>query len=216
MLTRADIGDLLQMHARGYQLLLWLDRQAAREPSVLAPDVVALLAKPASCGAWLVANRFTLPLELRPENPVRDEFVNLFASFFSTSFHVEHLSFGGELLDSRLAKRSTKSSHKPKGSLAAQALALKHLASSQSIRISEAEARKFAERKSSQPHLLLWTYVWELDRRAKAKGKGEVVHRIWRSLPLATRKNLSTDAVWAAREELLGKLHAAMADVPEN
>lgn len=215
MLTREEISDLIQLHAQAYRLLMWLDRAALENPKTLAPDVVALLAKPTSCGPWLRANRSKLPLDVLPESPLRDEFVNLFSSFFSTSFHVEHVSFGGELLDSHLTTRSSKRSHKSKGYTASQALALKHLASSQGMRVSEAEARKLALRKSMQPHLLLWTYVWELGRRAKAKGKGEVVHRIWRSLPLATRKNLSTEAVWMAREEIVGMLRAAILDVPD-
>jgi hypothetical protein len=212
MLTREVVDDLIRLHAMAYRLLMWLDREAGENPNALARDVVEVLQKPASCGPWLMANRSKLPKDALPEGPIREEFVNLFSSYFSTSFQVEHVSFGGELLESHLSTRSTKRSHKSKGHTGAQALALKHLASSQGIRLSDAEARNLAQRKLIQPHLLLWTYIWELDRRANAKGKGEVVHRIWRSLPLTVRKNLCTDAVWAAREEIVGILRATVAD----
>ena len=51
--------------------------------------------------------------------------------------------------------------------------------------------------------MLVWTYVWELDRRARNKGKGPVVHRIWRAIPSQTRRALTADRVWSARQQLL-------------
>jgi hypothetical protein len=213
MLTRDEVGDLIQLHAAAYRLLMWLDRQAGENPKVLAPEVVALLAKPASCGPWLEENRSKLPLEVLPEGPMREEFVNLFSSFFSTSFHVKHVSFGEELLESHLSAGGSMYTNKLQSHKEAQALALKHLASSEGIRLFEADAHKLAKLKSMKPHLLLWTYVWELGRRAKGKGKGQVVHQIWRDLPLATRKNLSTEIVWKAREEIVGMLRSAELDL---
>jgi hypothetical protein len=50
---------------------------------------------------------------------------------------------------------------------------------------------------------LLWTYAWELDRRAKQKGKGSVVDRICRSIPREARKPLDVGQIWMAREQLL-------------
>jgi hypothetical protein len=99
---------------------------------------------------------------------------------------------------------------------ATQALALKHLANSQGTRVSDGEARKLAQRRSLQPHLLLWTYIWELGRRAKGKGKGAVVHSIWRSLPLTMRKDLNTEAVWAARQEIVAIVRAEILDARES
>jgi hypothetical protein len=80
MLTREDIGDLLQMHAKAYRLLMWLDREALRQPTMLAPGVVVSLARPASCRSWLATNRSTLPAGDLPEGQLPDEFVNLFSS----------------------------------------------------------------------------------------------------------------------------------------
>lgn len=208
MLTREEIADLLELHAKAYQLLLWLGRKAVQQPNMLAPEVVKLLARPATCASWLASSRSSLPVDLLAPGPIQDAFVNLFSSFFSTSFRVDHFSLEGKLLDSRLSPGASKDRDKPSGYLEAQALALRHLSSSEGIQMSDAEARKYARRKSLQPHLLVWAYVWELDRRARAKGKGEVVHRIWRSIPLDIRKNLSAQVVWEAREKLLNSLRA--------
>ena len=57
----------------------------------------------------------------------------------------------------------------------------------------------------------IWTYVWELDRRARNKGKGPVAHRIWRSLPWAVKRALDVEAVLTAREALLTAARALLA-----
>ncbi len=212
MVTRDEVAELLRLHDKAYQLLLWLGQRAVRHPKALSPEVVQQLARPATCAEWLAASRLSLPANVLPDKGMQDAFVNLFSSFFSTSFHVEHVSLGNKLLDSSLSTGSSAGRRNPSGFIAAQALALRHLGGSENIRISDAEARTLAKRKSMQPNLLLWTYVWELDRRAKGKGKGEVVHRIWRSLPVDLRKNMTTEAVWEARNRLLETLGSFAAE----
>jgi hypothetical protein len=172
VITRDEVAELLKLHHKAYELLLWVGRQAVRHPQTLSPAVVEVLTRPATCVNWLASNRSALPASLLPDGDIPDEFVNLFSSFFSTSFHVDHVSLGKELLDSSLSTGSAAGKTKPSGYLAAQALALRHLGGSEGTRISDAEARLLAKRKSLQPSLLLWTYVWELDRRAKGKAKG--------------------------------------------
>src|SRR5262245_127554 len=124
--TRQEIAELLQLHTQAYKLLLWLGREAVQNPSTLAPEVVELLARPATCDTWLESNRSNLPSDLMPQLQNHLEFVNLFSSFFSTSFRVDHFSIGGELLDSSLSTGSERAG-KPSGYVEAQALALRHL-----------------------------------------------------------------------------------------
>ena len=53
MIQREDVERLLALHARAYELLLWLGAQAAREPRWLAPEVVTRLEKPPTAAGWL-------------------------------------------------------------------------------------------------------------------------------------------------------------------
>lgn len=69
--------------------------------------------------------------------------------------------------------------------------------------LSEKEARFLVRRETLRVASLLWTYAWELDRRARRKGKGTVSHRIWRAIPKEERKRLNGGQVWEAREQLL-------------
>ena len=62
--------------------------------------------------------------------------------------------------------------------------------------------------KGLEQDLLIWTYAWELGRRAKGKAKGPVVLRVWRAMPLDLRKNLNVETIWDARNRLLGHLRA--------
>jgi hypothetical protein len=205
MLNREEIAELLHLHQRTYQLVLWLGQQAVHHPEMLSPEIMQELMKPVACAAWLASHRSVLPEDGLPEGDISDEFANLFSSFFSTSFRVEHVSWNDELLNTTL-RAGPAANSAPTGFVAAQALALRHLGGSEGIRISDSEARTLAKRKSMRQTLLLWTYVWELGRRAKGKGKGEIVHRIWRSLPIDVRKNLTVEAIWEARSELLKHL----------
>ena len=85
-----------------------------------------------------------------------------------------------------------------------QALELKHLAASQRLPMTGGQATELIRtRRDPRDALLVWTCIWELDRRARNKGKGPVAHRIWRSIPPETRRTLTTDRVWSARQQLL-------------
>jgi hypothetical protein len=50
-------------------------------------------------------------------------------------------------------------------------LALKHLASSEGIKMSESDAKQMATHSCIEQDLLIWAYVWELGRRAKKHPK---------------------------------------------
>jgi len=69
--------------------------------------------------------------------------------------------------------------------------------------IAERDAHRLIKRNALREASVIWTYVWELDRRAKNKGKGPVAHRIWRSIPWERKRSLDVEQVWGAREQLL-------------
>ncbi len=202
MLDKSDIAELLTLQSQAYQLLMWLGEEAVNRPILLGPNIVKLLRHPKTAGQWLVAQREALPSNLVPNEPA-GPFAQLFSSFFSTSFRVKHLVLDDRLVDSRLMLGITSPQPRQAGTVHVQALALKHLAGSAGARITEADARRIVKRESLRQASSLWAYVWELDRRARGKGKGVVVHALWRRIPWEMRKELTVAQVWEAREHLL-------------
>lgn len=192
---------------------MWLAEQAGQDPGLLSPEAAARLCEPASAAQWLELQRERIPAELMPAEPA-GAFANLFASFFSTSFRVSHLDFEGRLLESRL-NVGVREENQPRAGLEqCQALALRHLAAAAKVPITDKDARRLVRRKDLREASVIWTYVWELDRRSKQKGKGPVVHRMWRSIPAGTRKSLDVARIWEAREQLLSAVRAYCADAP--
>jgi hypothetical protein len=202
MLNRQQVAQLLLLQSRAYELLMWLGEERSGNPELLSPDVVALLREPETAAGWLEMNRERVPARLLPAEPA-GPFANLFCSFFSTSFRVRHLELEDRLLDSRLTLGVGVKSPGHVGIERSQALALKHLAACEKMPITERDAHRLVKRNALREASLLWTYVWELDRRAKNKGKGPVAHRIWRSIPWERKRSLDVDQVWGAREQLL-------------
>jgi hypothetical protein len=209
MLTRADVAQLLMLQGKAYELLMWLGAEGASDPDLLSPEVMVLLREPLPAGAWLHQERRRIPAALLPDE-IEGPFANLFSSFFATSFEVKHLDFDGRLVDSRLTLGMGHGPASHVGLDQALALAVKHLAASEHISIPESAARRIVKRSTVRLAALLWTYVWELDRRSKKKGKGPVVHRIWRSIPWETKKALSAEQVWEARAHLLAASREAV------
>ena len=199
---REEVGRLLVLQSAAYELLMWLTDAANRDPSLLSPSAVALLREPGTAAQWLNDHRERIPHHLLPEEPA-GAFASLLSSFFTTSFRVTHLEFEGRLMESRVTLGVIEEASVSAGLEQCQALALRHLAAAEGAPITEKDARQLVRRKNLHEASLLWTYVWELDRRAKQKGKGAVVHRIWRSLPKDVRKSLDVDRIWKAREQLL-------------
>jgi len=202
MLTLEEVETLLRLQTQAYDLLMWLADEANCDPEALSPETAAALREPESAGAWLKRRREGLPAELLPRE-LAGPFANLLSSFFSTSFHVRHLEFEGRLMESRVTLGASPGVGSGVGLEGCQVLALRHLAAAERLPIQEKEARTLVRRKSLHLASLLWTYAWELDRRAKQKTKGSVVHRIWRAIPREMRKPLTAARIWEAREQLL-------------
>jgi hypothetical protein len=202
MLNRDEMAQLLLIHSSAYKLLMWLAEESASDHELLSPDAVVLLREPDTAARWFETNRERVPAELLPSEP-GGPFANLFCSFFSTSFRIRHLELDNRLLDSRLTLGVGEKTPGDAGFERSQALALKHLAACAKMPITEREAHRILKSQALREASLIWTYVWELDRRAKNKGKGPVAHRIWRSIPRQKKRSLEVDQVWAAREQLL-------------
>jgi hypothetical protein len=198
-----DVAALLTLQAKAYELLMWLDRESVDNPELLSAHAAAELAHPGTAAAWVDRHRCELPVELTVPDP-HGPFANLLSSFFATSFHVKHLEFGNRLVSARIVLGVSERAPDRTGLRQSQALALKHLAAAQRLPMTARQANELVRNRRDLRHaLLVWTYIWELDRRARNKGKGPVAHRIWRSIPRQTRRALTADRVWSARQQLL-------------
>jgi hypothetical protein len=202
VLTRDDVASLLVRQARAYELLLWLGRTSAEEPTLLDTGAARELANARTVPAWLARHRHRIPPELLPAQ-LDPPFAALFASFLATSFRIDHVHFGDRLVATYLVRGAAPEPAPRAGLAAVQTLALKHLLAAERIPASPSEVGSIARRPDLAEALALWTYVWELDRRSRGKGKGPLVHALWRRLPRATRHDLTTARVWDAREQLL-------------
>lgn len=210
MLTRDELTQLLQLQATAYDLLMWLADEANRDPEVLSRPVVARLEDPDTAAEWLEEQRDRVPGHLIPAEP-GGRFANLLSSFLSTSFRVRHLEFEGRLVEARVTLGAAPSDA-TLGLRQCQSLALQHLLAAERIHIAGKEAERLLRDQGLAEQLRLWTYAWELDRRAREKGKGSVVHQLWRSLPKDTRKTLTAEQIWQAREQLLVAVRKHCAD----
>ncbi|WP_203931983.1 hypothetical protein [Virgisporangium ochraceum] len=202
MLTRSDVASLLERQSRAYGLLLWLGRACAEDPALLDPDAVAQLGHARSVPAWIARHRHRIPTDLLPPT-VDGAFAALLASFLETSFRIDHVHFDGRLVATHLVRGVRPGRLPREGVATARTLAVKHLLSAESVVVTGEALRRITRRADLAEPLAVWTYAWELDRRARGKGKGPVVHALWRGLPPAVRADLTADRVWAARGRLL-------------
>ncbi|MFC6020848.1 hypothetical protein ACFP2T_32345 [Plantactinospora solaniradicis] len=214
MLSYEDVAELLTLQAKAYGLLMWLSQASVDDPEMLSVDAAARLARPGTAATWIAEHRSELPADLATLDP-HGPFANLLSSFFSTSFRVEHLEFNNRLVSARIVLYASPGPADRTGIVRTQALAVKHLAASQRLPTTEGQARDLIRvRRDLRDAVLLWTYVWELDRRARNKGKGPVVHQIWRSIPWERKRALTAEQVWSARQQLLDAARERVEDGP--
>lgn len=214
MIGYDDVVELLTLQTKACDLLMWLGRECVHDPALLSAEAAADLAHPTTAAAWVDQHRSELPADLVVPNP-HGSFANLLSSFFATSFRVEHLEFDNRLVSARIVLGISENAPDRAGLRRTQALALKHLAASQRLPMAERQANKLVRARTDlRDALLVWTYIWELDRRARNKGKGPVVHRIWRSISWGTKRALTADRVWSSRQQLLDAVREFLHDAP--
>lgn len=215
MIDYESIEGLLKTQEQAYELLKWLADAVSWQPHLLAPQEAAHLHKPEAAREWLDKYQSDIPAHLLPTR-FNEGFVNVFASFFSTSFRIGHFEYDGKLIESNVKLGLNQSKHLVSNPAQCEFLALRHLCNSENILLTDKEAKALVRRKSLKEALLIWTYVWELDRRARGKGKGSVVHQIWRAIPKATRQSLNAEKVWDCKAQILtaAREHIAEQDEP--
>lgn len=88
MLAREDLERAVDLQARGYQLLRWLEK--AMDSGLVAADVVHVHASmEASARAWVTRHYAHLPEEARPAREDLPSFSKLFSSYLSNTFDLD-------------------------------------------------------------------------------------------------------------------------------
>jgi len=206
-----DLQRVLKLQNMAYGLLLWLNRQAAAQPDLLDDEHVGELRTSAGCEAWLRRVHGSLPTDLRPSAADMTACAHLLAAFFNTSFRVEEWLRRGrrirQLVPGVHAERGRREKRRRAPTVRAlERLAVESLATSAGLSTSRERIDAVVTNESLQQDLDLWAYACELARRSEFASQGPAVHAMWRSIDADTRKGLTADVVWAARERLLGAL----------
>lgn len=223
-MEKHELEKVLELQARAYELLMWINAQAASEPALLSEESVQALKYAASCRAWIEHRGGSFPQHLRVEAGDMDAFAHLLSAFLSTSFRVEEAShssrrpgsygWGTEtrrrLVAGATPARSRASRAKIEESARnLQLIALEELAIENDLDLPHASLQVLVEREDLQIARALWSYGHELVRRSKFASQGASVHAMWRALDEKSRRKLDVDEFWSARQVLVTVLQAA-------
>jgi hypothetical protein len=207
-----ELERIVGLQQKAYGLLLWLKEQARRKPTILNPEQMQALSSGDSCVEWVKHQLNDLPHEFGPKPDEFRAFGYLFSSFFTTSFRVGEvrnwdvvettLIRGAKKLRGRRHKRHSERREREAAD-ELKLMALVALAEEHGLAVtSEVQERALAAADLALD-LALWTYGCELVRRARFASQGGAVHRLWLELKAKTRKNLSAESIWRARERLV-------------
>ena len=210
-MSRIAIADLLRTHSQAYKLLMHLDRRASTDPSIFGSDTVKAMSTGETCVLWLDEHRRELPPELLPREEDRLTFAEMLSSFFRVSFDVEVVELNGHVLDARIRRGRKPQPNQVRSREAYTAVAVRRALSAEGVKLTEDGVRTLVRRRELRDELHILAYVHELERRASGKSKGPVAHRLWRSLPLETRKTLDEGCVRQAMERIISVARGMLA-----
>ncbi len=200
-----EVESILQLQNQAYQLLMYIAGRANREPTWLSSHDAERLMKWESALDWMRKHGDDLPVQVPGSDEPAERLARLFASFFEVSFRVDKMSWDGVELETRVRRGRKPRPQELRKTSEVVALAVKHVLAREGVRMTVDQARRIAQWQRTKTQTRILAYVWELDRRARGKSKGSVVHTLWRSLPEDVRQSLSVEsyqeAVRTVREE---------------
>lgn len=207
-----ELERIVGLQQKVYRVLLWLKEQVRRKPAILNPEKTQALSSGNTCAEWLKRHLNDLPNEFRPNPGEFRAFGNLFSSFFTTSFHVGEVR-NWDVVETTLIRgakefrdrRHKRHSERREGEAADELkrLSLVALAEEHRLTVPPGVQERALAAADLALDLTLWTYGCELMRRARFASQGGAVHRLWLELNEKTRKNLSAESIWQARERLV-------------
>ena len=202
-MDQKQISEVIELHSKAYRLLLWLDRQAIHDPEVLSQEREQIFSDGISTAQWFEREKFYFPAELIPSDDRIERFAFLFSSFFYTSFHIRRMWYQEQCIEARLLRHSAFISRSRAGKKDIYTNALKKLAKEIGFVLDYEHLKALRKSPYIRPDLILWTYVWELDRRSRKQSKGEILRYLWRQLDITVRKDLTMEKVWQAKTRII-------------
>jgi hypothetical protein len=225
MMNKSDIERILKLKNSAYELLLWLNKRAETQNDILSDRNLEKWRFGESCEGWVRDFYDSIPLALRPAPADIPAFARLFSSFFQTSFRlvesapsVDYSGYGGKIYVGSGKRKliagapGGKKSAKGKAKVSNSArelrlIALEELALEHDLAIDRAKLAVLEGDPKLQDALILWSYVYELNRRANFASQGEAVRALWQSMDKQERGQIDADDVIGAREMLLAALN---------
>ena len=223
-ITRDEIATALELHERAYEALIWLSNISYARPQMLTSESAAVLQKADACVDWVSAHILDFLARVRPSPDDVQAFARLFASFFQTSFRIERRlrtreqdyritrnrdeAAGRDRLSSRKVPRGLVRKRKDEA-IHLKYRALTYLADESTPGFWDC-ARELITEPSIRRELVLWTWACELVHRSRGEPHGPAVHILWRQMDDPTRKQISTERIWQAREHVTDALGASI------
>ncbi len=158
MLNYQAVERLLSVQNQAYNLLKWLADAVVWSPHLLVPQEAALLHTTDAALQWLDKYQTEIPSHLLPEN-FEDGFVNLFSSFFSTSFRIGHFEFDGKIIESNVRAGMNQQKSSISSPAHCEFLALVHLCNSEKLLLTDKEGKALIKRQNLKEALLIWTSI---------------------------------------------------------
>jgi len=223
-ITREEIATAMEIHGRAYEALIWLSNISFARPQMLTSESAAVLQKADACVDWVSAHIHDFPARVRPSPDEVQAFARLFASFFQTSFRIERRLHTREQ-DYRITRnrdeaagRDGLSSRKvPRGLVRKRKDEATHLKYRALTYLADEStpgfwdcARELINEPSVRRELILWTWACELVHRSRGEPHGPAVHILWRQMDEPTRKQISHEGIWQARERVMDALIASI------
>lgn len=223
-ITSEEIATSLGLHERAYEALIWLSNTSFARPQMLTSGTAAVLQKADACVDWVSAHIHDFPARVRPSPENVQAFARLFASFFQTSFRIERRlhtreefyritrnrdeAAGRDRLSSRKVPRGLTRKRKDEATHL-KYRALTYLADENRPGFGDG-ARELIMEPTVRRELVLWTWACELIHPSRGEPHGPAVHMLWRQMDEPTRKQISPERIWQARERLTDELIASI------
>ena len=93
MMNKIEIERILNLQHGAYELLLWINKRAENEQSLLCDENLEKWRYAESCESWVREMQGMIPRDLRPAEADIPAFARLFSAFFRTSFRVVDNAF---------------------------------------------------------------------------------------------------------------------------
>jgi hypothetical protein len=229
MMDKSAIERILKLKNSAYELLLWVNKQAEHQPEILSDRNLEKWRFGEGCESWVRDTYEMIPLSLRPTPADIPAFARLFSSFFQTSFRLvenaptlDSNGYGSKIYvgsgnrklvaGSPSGKKSAKGKAKVSNSARElRLIALEELALDRDLAIDRTDLAVLEQDARFQEALMLWSYFYELNRRANFASQGEAVRAMWQAMDRQERVQMSADSIIEARESLLTALKSVSA-----